>query len=512
MSATQTLCDVLSYLSSDTGCPYSDEACRACPLPPAMEPSDGSCQEAFARLLRAARSEPWEGTARDYGRRGEYCSLCESGLPDGARECPTCGAAIREGGADVSVSAYDLLPQEEREAIAWVREHGGIESVKKLLDWVVGHCSTKQQLDFDFWLSGRVMHELGFDEDMADRYEVERRLLARLMPDGMEWPTVDGEPVVIGERLIGYGSGDDGYEVVGVRPTCGWVLVKLCDHIHRDGGPVILEWDASKCRRPVPKALDADGNRIEPAMDVWWVCEDDERGVLAEKLHVESIGEDGLVECSPYNGGTWVYLEPSELYVNRPVLAADGKPLREGETVWRDDGEMLEVLYLRPDGLVDCCGEIERPERLTHERPVLDADGKPLREGETVWGTGREEHEYVVLGQPGLGGGAGRFKVACHDVTDDVDCDCDPDLLTHERPDSWERLEDDATMAPWAYVREYGLDCEDFPQAEAMAHASDVEYVPGTSKVKPLRTDEECAEWTDKLAEQLAERGARRDG
>lgn len=85
------------------------------------------------------------------------------------------------------MSAYDLLPADEREAIAWVREHGGLESVKKLLDWVVGHCSTKQQLDFDFWLSGRVMYELGFEEDMADRDEVERRLLARLMPEGMEW-------------------------------------------------------------------------------------------------------------------------------------------------------------------------------------------------------------------------------------------------------------------------------------------------------------------------------------
>lgn len=71
--------------------------------------------------------------------------------------------------ADASVSAYDLLPADEREAIAWVREHGGLDSVKKLLDWVVGHCSTRQQLDFDFWLSGRVMHELGFEEDMADR-------------------------------------------------------------------------------------------------------------------------------------------------------------------------------------------------------------------------------------------------------------------------------------------------------------------------------------------------------
>ena len=93
----------------------------------------------------------------------------------------------RDPAEDVSVSAYDLLPQEERDAIEWVRDNGGLERVKKLLDWVVGHCSTRQQLDFDFWLSGRVMYELGFEEDMADRDEVERRLLARLMPEGMEW-------------------------------------------------------------------------------------------------------------------------------------------------------------------------------------------------------------------------------------------------------------------------------------------------------------------------------------
>ena len=106
---------------------------------------------------------------------------------------------------DVSMSAYDLLPQEDREAISWVREHGGLERVKNLLDWVVGHCSTRQQLDFDFWLSGRVMHELGFEEDMADRDEVGRRLLARLMPDGMEWLVEawpryeDGKPLRIGD-------------------------------------------------------------------------------------------------------------------------------------------------------------------------------------------------------------------------------------------------------------------------------------------------------------------------
>ena len=46
------------------------------------------------------------------------------------------------------------------------------------------------------------MHELGFDEDMADRDEVERRLLARLMPEGYEWPRFeDGEPVRIGDEF-----------------------------------------------------------------------------------------------------------------------------------------------------------------------------------------------------------------------------------------------------------------------------------------------------------------------
>ena len=29
--------------------------------------------------------------------------------------------------------------------------------------------------------------------------------------------------------------------------------------------------------------------------------------------------------------------------------------------------------------------------------------------------------------------------------------------LTHTRPDSWERLEEDATMSPWSYCDKYGL-------------------------------------------------------
>ena len=54
----------------------------------------------------------------------------------------TSGAAkvTRDPSEDVSVSAYDLLPADEREAIAWVREHGGLDAVKdavKTNEWAL---------------------------------------------------------------------------------------------------------------------------------------------------------------------------------------------------------------------------------------------------------------------------------------------------------------------------------------------------------------------------------------
>ncbi len=233
--------------------------------------------------------------------------------------------------AQVTSSAYDLLPEEDREALQWLREQGGLDSVKKLLDWVVGHCSTKQQLDFDFWLSGRVMHELGFDEDMADRDEVERRLLARLMPEGMEWPRFeDNEPVAFGD-----------YAEIG-------------DCI----GPIVSVTIRS-----------ADNTSLEkPAYDI-------------------AVLRSGFVNHSP--------IEPFSVRVKRPaVIAADGEPLHERETVWEvdtGDGYVVERIY-----------------------------------------SGTTEPDF-----PG-------HTVACRRPDDIVTHMFKPSQLTHERPDSWERLEEDA--------------------------------------------------------------------
>lgn len=58
---------------------------------------------------------------------------------------------LRDRSRDTTVSAYDLLPEEDREALRWVREHGGLAEVEK-----------------------------------------------RLMPEGCEWPRYEnGSPVIL---------------------------------------------------------------------------------------------------------------------------------------------------------------------------------------------------------------------------------------------------------------------------------------------------------------------------
>ena len=210
--------------------------------------------------------------------------------------------------------------------------------------------------------------DTGWSDAMA---ELDRRL----MPEGYEWPRYEsGEPLRYEDRYVYDG-----------REREVW-------HVDFDsfGEPTILNKDGTRCqpdkgervKRPAPKVLDADGVEIREKRDVWWICEGDERGVHAERLRVETIGPDGLIECSPYNGGTWVYLEPSELYVNKPVPASDGKPLSEGETVWHiktgreyvvvepSYGDTVVVRLAKYD---DAEGEQYAPDKLTHERPEIDS-------------------------------------------------------------------------------------------------------------------------------------------
>ena len=407
---------------------------------------------------------------------------------------------VRDAKDDTTVNAYDLLPDDDRKAISWVREHGGIERCEAFVH--------QAAMEHGYLL--KIAHALGtsiYDgSDNADA--LLEKLEKRLMPEGMEWPVFeDGEPVRIGDvavladnephevesmeffadkscKLKGKGTpwmntifkgqvakrpapkvldadgaeirvGDKLYDTdtgcarivrainaIGTvefegHEDSGWFtefLTHRAPVLAADGEPLeagqtvyaknygyvkctvlAIEWvvdgylvevenegghkfrqtpDEFTHQRPV---LDADGNRIEPSMDVWWVCEGDERGIHSEKLHVDGIDKDGMVERSPYNGGTSVALEPSELYVHKPALDADGVPIKKGDTVY-----------------------------------VLGF-GEPL----TVKGFTDE----------------GRVLMSFHDENS---LGYKPSKLTHEQPDTWERIEEDANLAPGDYIEKCG--------------------------------------------------------
>ena len=309
-----------------------------------------------------SRNTLWSVTTREYDKTHGITSTCSITLRDFLADIAD--QIEREQDATVADSPYDALPPDERDAIAWVREHGGLGHVKDICH------------DFR-----AVVERLGIEWSESELHSLMDAIDRRLMPEGMELPMVDGKPVVIGERLVGYGSGDDGYEVVGVRPTCGWVLVKSYNHITRDGGPVILEWDASKCHRPVPKVLDADGAEIRVGDEVWSTREPKSGTVV----YAYPPGDDG--QPSVKVGAFWHHA--SDLTHRAPVLAADGKPLREGETVWGTKGGSYHLTSVH-DGKVfarhvggSFGAEVEsaggeglyrlRADQLTHERPVADS-------------------------------------------------------------------------------------------------------------------------------------------
>lgn len=287
-------------------------------------------------------------------------------------------AVERDGDGATTVSAYDLLSDDDRKAIAWVREHGGLVAVEK-----------------------------------------------RLMPEGMEWPRyTDGSAVEIGDEVVGPDYGERIHVDAVKFHANGFTF---CD---KNGFDKWYE-DDDRFERSEPKVLDADGVEIRVGDRLY----DTDTGCGRT---VRAVNDNGTVEFDGYENRGWFGLF---LTHRAPVLAADGKPLEVGQTVLRDDGEMLEVLYLRPDGLVDCCGEIERPERLTHERPVLDADGVPIKKRDTVWhvASGRE---YVVV-EPSYGETVVVRLVTCDDVEREQYA---PDQLTHtkpEPPDTYAKLYED---------------------------------------------------------------------
>ena len=334
-------------------------------------------------------------------RKGNECD----GIECGGLSCGECMAKNvlepiadqieREQDAMVKDSPYDALPPDEREAVAWVRERGGLSHVKDI-------CHDLRA----------VVERLGIEWSESELHGLMDALDRRLMPEGMEWMVEawprfeDDAPLKFGDMALIDGEADM------VEAVQLWIHGRPV--IYGDNGSQQLE-RGERVQRPTPKVLDADGAEIRE--------------------------------------GDTVYLLPGDWCDTFPCLRYHG-------------GEKLVVIDLHPDhssGGIKCSGETEawcfpQPSQLTHRAPVLAADGKPLREGETVWyvPTPNEAKECKVEELPEREKGE---RAVCLRALDGTVISCPTRYVTHERPDSWERLEEDAEKDRCSYFGVRYQDC-----------------------------------------------------
>ena len=159
-------------------------------------------------------------------------------------------AVERDGECATTVSAYNLLPDEDRKAIALVREPGGLAEVEK-----------------------------------------------RLMPEGMEWPKVDGKPV---DFNTCYGPSLGVLEAVSIYNN------GACEVMSHDG----IVKNATEIHVSKPKVVDADGVEIKQGDTVYVLG-------FGEPLTVKGFTDDGRVLMS-FHGENSLGYKPSKLTHEQP--------------------------------------------------------------------------------------------------------------------------------------------------------------------------------------------------
>lgn len=177
----------------------------------------------------------------------------------------------------------------------------------------------------------------------------------------------------------------------------------------------------------------------------------DERGGSAAAISFEL--SDGRVYVRDFEGFPSQVLATGERVKRPAVLASDGEPLEVGQTVWNVEYGTEWCVTKVKDGKVfiafeDFAAEECDPSLLTHQRPVLDADGVPIKAG------------YALYHISGFGHGVTVRQVMPPGCFEDTEFKRHiATEYTHTKPerDSWERIEEDAAMQPYAYCVGNGL-------------------------------------------------------
>lgn len=167
---------------------------------------------------------------------------------------------------------------------------------------------------------------------------------------------------------------------------------------------------------------------------------------IADRIDAERALPEGM-EWPRFEDGGLVRIGDELEFEGKTMLVCDATLYADGWALWCDREDMSGRLYGKYG---------ERVKRPAPE--VLDADGVPIKVGDVV---------YFVADDDGA------LIVECIDVSgekpvvDLVYSDdrgtwhlVDPKKLTHERPDSWERIEEDAKLAPRDYLEKRGMNPE----------------------------------------------------
>ena len=256
---------------------------------------------------------------------------------------------------------------DEREIIAWVRDHGGLADVKRY--WTLGveastACGVEVTDDasltsclhvlgclteYDVPLARAAVAELwpGGRPDECDNDRVIDELRRRLMPEGMEWPRdAKGVPIVRGETVFANGGGKGDGRAWYVRRVCpGFAYPVDAEDGKGERRDLKAHWVTHE--RPAPKVLDADGVEIRKGDTVYGVENGTEYEVCEAKLPRVTV-EYWCAGISVHSG-----IAPSLLTHRAPVLAADGRPLREGGMVWDGKGNGPYIIKkIEDDGIV----------------------------------------------------------------------------------------------------------------------------------------------------------------
>ena len=182
------------------------------------------------------------------------------------------------------------------------------------------------------------------------------------------------------------------------------------------------------------KMFGIDCNHEESCLD----CVIDKMKAIADRIDAERALPDGV---------EWPRFEDGGIVRIGDELEFEGKNMLVGDAIFYADGWALWCSREGIDGrLSGSYGErVKRP-----APKVLDADGVPIEVGDTVYlrGNGREGKVVGFYEDEG----ETLVSVSYELGSDRTTVNTDFKALTHERPDSWEKLEEDARKTACNYA------------------------------------------------------------